>query len=247
MLLDIAKLELTSQIKLLLDSGQEVLLNFSGGSNIELVAQILMQAKSKNSQLLHLAPVDERWDSDPHHSRSNWQALRLRYKSLVGDELEDAGFTLHPILTGKDLATCASEFSKILEPLLSFKVFTLLGVGEDGHVAGIMLHKKSNLFEQEGVIGYPLNVDNVDMENPHLDKTISARLTPGFPLLQRLINSGETVIVASGSSKLAVLQKLLGKEKLARESFPAVVLREGIESGRIKVYTDSENIKVLEG
>lgn len=247
MLLDVAKLELTPQIKSLLDSGQEVLFNFSGGSNIELATQILVQLKSKNNQLLHLTPVDERWDSDPHHSKSNWQALRLKYKSLVGEELEDAGFTLHPMLTGKDLATTASEFSKILEPLLSFKVFTLLGVGEDGHVAGIMLHRKSNLFEQDGVIGYLINADNVDMENPHLNKTISARLTPGFPLLQRLINAGETVLVASGSSKLAVLQKLLGKEKLARESFPAVVLREGIESGRVKVYTDSENIKALEG
>lgn len=242
--------DLSAQLTSDLHSGRELLFNFAGGSNIDFTVKLLVQVIEQVPQLhlLHLAPLDDRWDLDPHYAKSNWQALRLKFKELKGIELEESGFSLHPMLTGKDLNTSAVEFTAVIESLLQRKprMYNLLGIGADGHFAGIMLHNQGNLFDQEGEIGYLVNSETVDMKNPQLDATIAARITPGFPLAQKLVDAGETVIVASGSSKLAVLQKLLGKEKLARESFPAVVLREGIESGRIKVYTDSENIKALE-
>lgn len=98
--------------------------------------------------------IDERYDINPLHKNSNQRMLQdvgiLRY-------LQMRGIPFHSILKGEEREKTASEYDKTLRELFSLyqKTIGILGIGLDGHTAGIPA--KSSKLKVESIksdLGY---------------------------------------------------------------------------------------------
>lgn len=116
-----------------LAAGQRVLWLVPGGSAIQvatLVAELLVQS-GQDLSVLSVTLSDERY-GPPGHADSNWQ------------QLTDAGFrlpgaSLQPVLSGQDLVSTSVSYARLLADDFAhadYKI-ALLGIGPDGHIAGI--------------------------------------------------------------------------------------------------------------
>ncbi|KXK25734.1 MAG: Glucosamine-6-phosphate deaminase [candidate division WS6 bacterium OLB20] len=80
---------------------------------------------------------DERWDTDPEHEHSDW--VQFRNTSFY-HFLRERGARLVDILGGKSHQEEADAFNALLEEALAsgYFVISMLGIGTDGHTAGIL-------------------------------------------------------------------------------------------------------------
>jgi 6-phosphogluconolactonase/glucosamine-6-phosphate isomerase/deaminase len=113
-----------------LAAGQKVAWFLSGGSAIEVAVLSAKKLASQNGLTVSL--VDERY-GPPGHPNSNWT------------KLQQAGFKapsaeLVPILIGQDIAETTKDYADFVEKLLQSSDYRigLLGIGTDGHTAGIL-------------------------------------------------------------------------------------------------------------
>ncbi len=117
----------------------------SGGSAIPIAVEV--QKRLKSTDGLMILQADERFGPIDHPD-SNWLKLK------------QAGFdpnkgTCYPVLRGKDLNHTTADYNLAVQAALAKSNFNiaLLGIGPDGHTAGIMPHSQA-VVSPNYVYGY---------------------------------------------------------------------------------------------
>ena len=184
----------------------------SGGSNINTQVQTLhMIATHERISQLTILLIDERFGPIGHQD-SNWQ------------QLGEAGFIVEgpqyiaPFTTQETtLDTAAQRYENIINKQLNDSYcFAQLGMGDDGHVSGILPNSLAVHTNDRLVIGY--------------DQTPYQRLTTTFKALQRL---DEVALVAYGETKWPQLAKL--DQEINPVEQPVQIIK---DIPQVTIYTD---------
>ncbi|PIZ63891.1 hypothetical protein COY17_00040 [Candidatus Saccharibacteria bacterium CG_4_10_14_0_2_um_filter_52_9] len=186
-----------------LGEGRRVLWLVSGGSNITASAQIATTLSPDLSRNLSVMLVDERYGS-VGHADSNWA------------QLMEAGFdagqaSLLPILeAGLDFDQTVERFGLLANKAFDKHdlVIAQLGIGDDGHIAGILPDSPATSEQQSLVAGF---------KTPSLQ-----RLTLTFPALRQI---DVAYAFAFGEPKLAALTALK-TQSLSLAEQPSQILKE---------------------
>lgn len=186
-----------------LKENKNVLWLVSGGSNIVSAVKVMTAIPEELHMQLTIMLVDERY-GDVGHNDSNYQQL-LNTGFKVGDAIFlsvlESGLTLdETVARYKSMAGQAFEEADT--------VIALLGLGADGHIAGILPNSPASYEAEKYVVGYEAD--------PY------QRLTLTFPALRRI---SAAYVYAYGKSKLTALQTLKSEE-LTLEEQPAQILRQ---------------------
>ncbi len=169
--------------------GQTLLL-LSGGSQKTLYEMLMQEKKLKP---FAVALVDERYGEKMH---DNSNEKMIKETGLVSD-LEARGINFYPILSeGADIAKTAEDYEIILKELLSKskKKVAVIGIGPDGHTAGIAPNRDkpyfvNPLFSQKGKLVGWFNDET---------GTFGKRVTTTFDALSQ---TDLLIILAFGPSK----------------------------------------------
>jgi 6-phosphogluconolactonase/glucosamine-6-phosphate isomerase/deaminase len=190
---------LSHQIQLRLDDSKKVIWFVSGGSALEVAALVAKKLKGPLSSLT-VALVDERY-GPTGHSSSNWQQLMD-----MGFDLDSA--QLEPILNNHSLAETTSNYNLLMEKLFAHSAYkiALLGLGTDGHTAGILPGSPA-VDSKELVVHY---------STPEFERiTLTSRA---------LTCLDEAVVYVQGPTKYRALNDL-AKDLLLRDQ-PAQILKQ---------------------
>ncbi len=190
-------------------SPKKVLLFLSGGSSIALAVELQKHIPISSSVCITLA--DERFGSVGHKD-SNWQ------------QLVDAGFDFgkfdnFPILKGESFKETVFDFNNFLiKSVVDFDYrMALLGMGTDGHTAGIL--PGSEAFDSlDFACGY--------QAKDYLRITIAPAYIPRID---------EAYLYAMGSNKYGQLEKL--QEKVDSKHQPAQLLK---QVSKLSIISDYE-------
>lgn len=204
--------DLTERLVRELAEGKHVLWLTSGGSNIPASVQVMDNIPAEMKQNLSVMPADERY-GQPGHDDSNWT------------QLMKAGFkpdktTLLPVLQD-DLSfeQTIENYNKLAEQAFDGHqlVIAQLGIGDDGHIAGILPGSPAAAETSALAVGY---------QSPPL-----SRLTLSFAALRRL---DAAYTFAFGSTKHQALSTLQS-QSLDLSDQPVQILK---ELGEAYVYSD---------
>lgn len=160
-----------------------VLLLVPGGSAARLCGPIAEVVEAMPyRERLSVSLSDERYGL-PGHAASNWPAVERAFGSVA------RGI---PVLRGAAMAETVANWQQTLEELVSeATVVALLGVGSDGHIAGIKPQSMADRADAPLAVGYRAD----DFERI----TITRRF---FSLITTV------VVYASGPDKQAVIHRL---------------------------------------
>lgn len=204
--------DLTQRLAKELSDGRRVLWLVSGGSNISASVQVAENISEELSQNLTIMLADERY-GEVGHTDSNW------------GQLLKAGFntgraTTYPVLqAGLSMEATLNRYNKLANQAFAENdiIVAQLGVGNDGHIAGILPNSEAAHEDQQLVAAYE--------SSPY------KRLTLTFPALLKITAS---YTFAFGAPKREALQNLHdGALDLANQ--PSQILREIPEA---YVYND---------
>ncbi len=136
---------ISEKLKRHLHAGESVLWLVSGGSSVKVAVAVAKKISSGNNLTVSLA--DERY-GPVDHSESNW-------KQLADAGFKISGANLHPILQGKSFEQTCREYNNFLETASQKYdyILVLLGLGQDGHTAGILPHSPA-LDSKKYATGY---------------------------------------------------------------------------------------------
>lgn len=175
-----------------------VLLLLSGGSASSVYQDLA------DSLTLELQPgqlvvglVDERYDLDPNHLNSNH---RLICSTGIITRMEQLGAIYCPILHGRPMVEEVSQYQYQLTQFIQHehrRLVTVLGIGPDGHIAGILPNNNLNDFNARFdsnslVTGYTNN-------GPY-----PQRITTTLPLL-KLAQS--TIVLIKDAAKISLVER----------------------------------------
>ena len=190
-------LSLLSQLKK--GNGRPIFLFYSGGSSLSVLSSFIRHyQESPFACQITLCAVDERFD--PQYS--NYQTMKDTYPDIIPN-IESFGWNCIDTSPHHRNEYILAEWinEKITNcfdtaPL----VYTLLGMGEDGHIAGIMPFEDemefSTLFmNSTGYVAYSAEGKN----------KFPRRCTATFPLLER---SENIFLYAVGQKKVDVLEQI---------------------------------------
>jgi 6-phosphogluconolactonase/glucosamine-6-phosphate isomerase/deaminase len=203
--------DVTKILKSQLENSRTVLWLLAGGSALPLEAEIAKNLAGIDTKNLRITFTDERY-GEPGHPDEN-------YTQLLGLGFSLPQASVYRVLTGKDRITTTEEYGRQLEEWFdtSDYRFAMLGIGPDGHTAGIKPRSPAVASEKPSVI---------------YDWGDFTRLTMTPPMIRRL---DEAIIYAVGSEKAATLQSLV-RENLPLADQPAQVLKD-IKASTL--YTDT--------
>lgn len=195
-----------------LSSGKHVLWLTSGGSNVDAAVNIMHQIPEDLSANLSVMPVDERYGT-PGHADSNWR------------KLSDSGFQskkarLIPALKdGLDFKQNITHYNELAQQAFSEHevVIGQLGIGADGHIAGILPGSPACDESKELITGY--------------SAPPFKRMTLTFPGLKKI---DAAYVLAFGDNKLEPLNRLKSETVPINEQ-PAQILK---SIGETYVYND---------
>jgi 6-phosphogluconolactonase/glucosamine-6-phosphate isomerase/deaminase len=204
--------DLTQRLVHELSNDKKVLWLTSGGSNIPAIVQIMSHVTADLSEGLTVLPVDERY-GEVGHENSNWAALmRAGFK---GQHAE-----LEPVLFG-DLSFQATivRFQHIATKAFAANdcIIGQFGIGDDGHIAGILPESEAAHEKIEFVSGY--HTEQYD------------RLTLTFSAIKQITAA---YVFAFGEAKANAL-KILETKIVPLEKQPAQILKQMREA---YVYND---------
>jgi 6-phosphogluconolactonase/glucosamine-6-phosphate isomerase/deaminase len=191
-----------------LSGHSNVLLLLSGGSATKVYEELATRTFKKPSDL-RIGLIDERYNQDPGHANANSPQIKQTGINKWGE--------YHAILQGQPLQETVSEYESWIKPLLSdpavYKV-GILGIGPDGHTAGILPDSDSARFDlnfgsSELVVGY---------EN---DGPYPLRITL-TPVALKMLD--EAIVIAADPAKLPVIQKL--QDNPPAHEMPATILKD---------------------
>ncbi|HSW85026.1 MAG TPA: 6-phosphogluconolactonase [Candidatus Saccharimonadales bacterium] len=141
--------DLTERLVRELAKNKRVLWIISGGSNIPVSVQIMDNISSKLSRYLTILPGDERY-GHVGHKDSNWAQLLN-----AGFNLKKAA-GLSVLNKGMDFAHTLENYRQLVKK--SYKdnqvIIAQLGIGEDGHISGILPNSPASMATKELVVGY---------------------------------------------------------------------------------------------
>ncbi len=195
-----------------LHKNQRVLWLVSGGTNIQIATDVMNRVPEALSTLLSVALVDERYGT-PGHKDSNWQ------------QLQSAGFNprlarVVQVLEPPDsFDKTVERYHKAMREAFSTHDFVIaqLGIGTDGHIAGILPDTPAAQETSALVTGY--------QSSPYM------RITLTFAALR---HCNSAYVFAFGDNKYSALQQLQ-TAGLSLSVQPAQILRELPEA---YVYND---------
>ncbi|MBX4197175.1 6-phosphogluconolactonase [Candidatus Saccharibacteria bacterium] len=191
---------LAEKITVRLEAGQSVLWLLSGGSAIDVAVQTAKDLSALNLNRLMVSLVDERYGS-PGHQASNWQQLIAQGFKLTGAQL-------HPVLDGSSLEQTTENFNQFIKGAAintPYKI-ALLGLGADGHTAGILPHSPA-LDSRQIVTVY---------RGPDYQRITLSPL--GLQLMD------EAIVFATGNSKAKALDDLT--KNLSSNVQPAQIIKQ---------------------
>ncbi|HEX4775103.1 MAG TPA: 6-phosphogluconolactonase [Candidatus Saccharimonadales bacterium] len=195
-----------------LSNDRRVLWLVSGGSQITANVQIMSQIPDELSRNLSVTLVDERY-GPIGHADSNWQ-------QLINAGFPDKQATLYPVIqAGLGFEQNTAYFKEMIEQAFSFNDVLIgqLGIGPDGHTAGILPHSAASAETTALAIGY--------------DAPPLKRLTTTFPALKQLTAA---YVLAYGDNKRESLSKLKNQDLPLSEQ-PSQILKELSEA---YIYND---------
>lgn len=199
--------DLTERLVRELAAGKRVLWLTSGGSNIPASAQVMDSISADHSRSLSVSLADERY-GEPGHQESNWAQLMQ-----AGFSAKQA--TMLPVLrTGVGFEQTIADYNQLIEKAFTDNdvVIAQLGIGQDGHIAGILPNSPAAGEETALVAGY---------QDPPL-----SRLTLTFPALRRM---SAAYVFAFGKPKQKALMSL-HSQSLTLQQQPAQILNELTEA-----------------
>lgn len=197
--------DLTERLVRELASGKKVLWLISGGSNIPATVQIMNTIPQKLRPKLTILLADERFGPEGH-TDSNWQ-------QLIESGLKPDGAKIYQVLKdGKSLELTVSDYNIAYETAVALNdlVIAQLGVGTDGHIAGLLLNS-SALTATQSIASF------ISDEKPPL-----SRLTITFAGFKQI---DAAYCFAFGQPKAETLKKLQ-KRNIAIETQPAQILKQ---------------------
>jgi 6-phosphogluconolactonase len=195
--------DLTARLVHELAQGKRVLWLVSGGSNIAASVQVMDSISTEYSQKLSIMPADERY-GEPGHAESNIQKLQQ-----AGFDIKAA--VLLPVLVASQSFDEAAEYYEALTQHALDEhdvVIAQLGIGTDGHIAGILPDSPAAM-ELSRLVA-------------HFDAPPLRRLTLTFPALERI---DVAYAFAFGEPKLGALQTLQN-ETVDRTLQPSQILKQ---------------------
>lgn len=201
-----------------LGKGKRILLLLSGGSAVEAYKFLtvwMRDQKADSAKNLTVGLVDERCGKVGHPD-SNEKQIR---DTGFYDAIEGRGGKIWSVLTGKDPEEEAGRYDKLIRQYIErgYKVWAVLGIGPDGHTAGILPQESQEKFKKNFptsrlVVYYELPND---YQNP-FKKRIT--LTP-----QGLAQIDLAVVVAKSQGKEEALRRMFTPDEPTYHT-PAVLL-----------------------
>jgi 6-phosphogluconolactonase/glucosamine-6-phosphate isomerase/deaminase len=141
--------DLTERLVRELASGQQVLWLVSGGSNIPASVQIMNNVPSGLQSSLSVMLADERY-GEVGHNDSNWA-------QLMNASFNTKQITPLPVLqAGLDFESTVSHYQEMAKQAFTTNevIIAQLGIGEDGHIAGILPNSAAATETEALAIGY---------------------------------------------------------------------------------------------
>ena len=204
--------ELTERLARELKDGKRVLWLLSGGSNIKASVVAMDNLAGSLTDKLDLMLADERY-GEPGHADSNWQQLidakfRVR-QATVWPVLEPANGFIETARRYDETARQAFSRADV--------VIAQLGIGADGHLAGVLPDSVSAREKDAWVVGY--------------DCPTYRRLTLTLPVIAKV---DAAYVFAFGDAKQGTLRRLRDKQVPAVKQ-PSQVLKKVHEA---YIYND---------
>ena len=200
--IDKALLSLSKRLIKELKDDKNVLWLVSGGSNISSAVKVMSSIPEALKIQLTIMPVDERY-GEVGHSDSNYHQL-----FVSGFKPGDSIF-LNVLEANLSIEATSDRYKAIAGQAFEEAdiVIALLGVGTDGHIAGILPNSPASKEDRKYVIEY--------------DSEGFKRLTLTFPALKRI---DAAYVYVYGESKLLALTNLTSHQ-LPPEIQPAQILK----------------------
>lgn len=209
-----------SKLKEALKTEKKILLLLSGGSAIEVYKNLADQFKKQKKHFaknLAVGLVDERYGPMGHLDSNEKQIRDTGFYDVV----KEKGGEVLTILTDKD--DPCQEAERIDESIYrhiyeGYKVWAVLGIGTDGHTAGILPQKSRDEFKKifpskRLAVYYVLPVD---YPNP-----FKRRITITPAVLSKI---NLAIVVAKSQGKEEALQRMFNHNEPSYRT-PAVLLR----------------------
>ncbi len=209
---------------------QPILLMLSGGSAINILDFVNIKSLGKN---VTMTVLDERYSKDPKVNNFA-QFAETEFYQNVRDKM-DVTFLDTRIRNGENLEDLTERLRNYIKRWISnkkdkdSKIIATLGIGEDGHTAGIMPYPENpelfkKLFEntKSWVIGY-----NAGKKNPY-----PFRVTVNLPFLREKVD--HSIVYAVGDNKREALKRVLVKEGTLSEN-PARIIH---EMKNVQIFTN---------
>lgn len=195
-----------------LSKGQRVLWLLSGGSNIAASVRVMQGLPDEITHGLTLSLIDERY-GPPGHADSNWEQLQR------GGLATKQARTLPVLQPGLNLAQTRDRYDTMIKTAFTENdvVIGQLGIGDDGHIAGILPHSvatgSGTYTGQESVMASPWIIAYHGLPFD--------RLSLSFAALQRLTTA---YVFAFGPAKRPALHRLYN-DSLPLIEQPAQILK----------------------
>lgn len=210
-------------------SDQPVLLFLSGGSALNLLPYIqqILEKSERDLSYLTIGMVDERFDI----TNSNFVTLKRDHSEFyVGMSKVGVLFVDTSPVGYQDQYEIAEWYEKKLLTFNSHRVITILGMGPDGHIAGILPY-----FEEEQQQFYETFLDTERFVVGY-DATGKNKYTKRFTLtFPALMKADQIFVFVAGEEKKPALElALIGSPPLHR--CPAYFLINSAQ--KIQLFTD---------
>jgi 6-phosphogluconolactonase/glucosamine-6-phosphate isomerase/deaminase len=195
-----------------LTKGKKVLWIISGGSNIEVTVRIIDELPADLKSQLTIMPVDERY-GPVGHTNSNIQ--QLLEKGFVAGQAR----LITVLQPDMSLQATAEAYDRIVQAEFAKAdvIIGQLGIGPDGHIAGILPDSPAATVDDRFVTAY--------LSDPY------QRITMTFQALRKIIVNYSLVY---GAAKKTALQQLHNSELPLAEQ-PSQILRKLPE---VYIYND---------
>lgn len=207
-----------------------ILFLVSGGSSLEILEYISPHDLGPH---ITISVVDERYDA----KNSNFQALTEKNFYTSAKE-KNCGFIDTRIKGGETKESLAQRFETELRAWkknhANGMVIAILGMGENGHTAGIMPYPENPSFFEKTFVETDKWVQSYDTgeKNP-----IPHRITTTIPFLTK--ETDEIVFYACGEAKKEAFRRVFATEGTLAQT-PARVINS--TKARVQVFTDIQGI-----
>lgn len=198
------------------DNGVNIFL--SGGSWVDLYEDIFSRLLEHDLDFsdLGIYQVDERYDADRFHKDSNQRIILNNVPTLK--KLVDKGSKLRFIMNDESLSKTVQRYSILVKEALDGNDInvSLLGIGEDGHLAGIKpsssvisaddqeTHDENIQTNYTNMLRSKKYVCNYDAED------YNNRITLNFKALESF---NKTIVYVSGNHKKKALEKIYENDR----------------------------------